>query len=52
MCISLLFHWFNGQKLYYIYVFFTQRMTDFDRLKRIIDDGTIVFLTSLLIDLT
>ena len=39
-------------KLYYIYIFFTQRTTDFDRLKRNMNDGTIVFLTSLLIFLT
>ena len=39
-------------KLYYIYIFFTQRTTDFDRLKRNMNDGTIVFLTSLLIALT
>ena len=39
-------------KLYYIYIFFTQRTTDFDRLKRNMSDGTIVFLTSLLIALT
>ena len=39
-------------KLYYIYIFFTQRTTDLYRLKRNMDDGTIVFLTSLLIALT
>ena len=39
-------------KLYYIYIFFTQRTTDFDRLKRNMNDGTIVFLTSLVIALT
>ena len=39
-------------KLHYIYIFFTQRTTDFDRLKRNMSDGTIVFLTSLLIALT
>ena len=32
--------------------FFTQRMTDFERLKRNMNDGTIVFLMSLLIALT
>ena len=42
----------QGLKLYYIYIFFTQRMTDFDRLKRNMNDGTIVFLTSLLVTLT
>ena len=46
--ISLVQWW----KLYYIYIFFTQRTTDFDRLKRNMNDGTIVFLTSLLIALT
>ena len=39
-------------KLYYIYIFFTQRTIDFHRLKRNMNDGTIVFLTSLLIALT
>ena len=39
-------------KLYYIYIFFTQRMTDFDRSKRNMNNRTIVFLTSLLIALT
>ena len=47
----LLFHWFKDES-YYIYIFFTQRTTDFDRLKRNMNDGTIVFLTSLLIALT
>ena len=39
-------------KLYYIYIFFTQRTTDFGRLKRNMNDGTIVFLTSLFTALT
>ena len=39
-------------KLYYIYIFFTQRTTDLNRLKRNVDDGTIVFLMSLLIAVT
>ena len=39
-------------KLYYIYIFFTQRTTDFHRLKRNMNDETIIFLTSLLIPLT
>ena len=39
-------------KLYYIYIFSTQRTTDFDKLKRNMNDGTIVFLASLLIILT
>ena len=39
-------------KLYCIYIFFTQRTIDFHRLKRNMNDGTIVFLTSLLIALT
>ena len=39
-------------KLYYIYIFFTQKITDFDRLKTNMSDGTIVFLTSLLIAIT
>ena len=30
-------------KLYYIYIFFTQRATDFGRLKRNMNDGTIIF---------
>ena len=50
MCIVIwLGQWW---KLYYICIFFTERMTDFDRLKRNMSDGTIVFLTSLLIALT
>ena len=39
-------------KLYYIYIFFMNSMTDFYRLKRDMNAGTIVFLTSLLIILT
>ena len=39
-------------KLYYVYIFFSQKTTDFERLKRNMSDGTIVFLTSLLIALT
>ena len=46
--ISLIQWW----ELYYIYIFSTQRTTDFDRLKRNINDWTIVFLMSLLIALT
>ena len=47
--ISLVQWW----KLYYIYISFTQRTADFDRLKkRNMDDRTIVFLTSFLITLT
>ena len=38
-------------KLYYIYIFFTQRTTNFHRLKRNMNDGTIVFLKTLLIAL-
>ena len=34
------------------YTFSTQRTTDFNKLKRNMDDGTIVFLASLLIPLT
>ena len=47
MCIDLLFHWFSGEN--YIYIFFTQKTTDFDRLERIMNDGTIIFLMSFLI---
>ena len=51
MCLYLLFHCFSGENC--IYISFTQRTTDFDRLKkRNMNDGTIVFLTSLLIALT
>ena len=51
MCIYLLFHWFSGDN--YIYISFTQRTADFDRLKkRNMNDGTIVFLKSLLVTLT
>ena len=46
----LFFDWFSGD-IYCIYIFFTQRTTDFDELKRNMNDGTIVFLTSLLIAL-
>ena len=46
--ISLVQWW----KLYYIYIFFTKMMTDFDRSKRNTNNRTIVFLTSLLIALT
>ena len=41
--IILLVQWW---KLCYICIFFTQRMTDFDRLKRNMNDGTTVFLMS------
>ena len=34
------------QKLYYIYFFFTQRTTDFDKLKRNMNDRKILFLMS------
>ena len=51
ICIDLLFHWFSGENCM-IYIYFTQRTTNFDRLKkRNMNDGTIVFLTSLLITL-
>ena len=51
--VHLLFHWFSGESLYYIYISFTQRRTDFDRLKkRNMNDRTIILLTSLLITLT
>ena len=46
--ISLIQWW----KLYYIYIFFTQRATDVNRWKRNMNDGTIVFLTSFHIALT
>ena len=46
--ISLIQWW----KLYHIYIFFTQSTTGFNKLKRNMNDGTIVFLTSLLIALT
>ena len=50
MCIVIwLVQWW---KLHYIYISFTQRTTHFDRLRRNMSDGTIVFLTSLLIALT
>ena len=42
-------HWW---KLYSIYIFFTQRTKDFNKLKREMNDRTIVFLTSLLVVLT
>ena len=47
-----LFNWFSGSRsvvktvLYLHYIFLTQRRTDFDRLKRNTNDGTIAFLTS------
>ena len=47
--VILLVHWW---KFYYIYIFFTQSMTDFDKLKRNISDATIIFLMPLLITLT
>ena len=33
----LLFDWFSGEN-YYIYIFFTQRTADFDRLQRNMSD--------------
>ena len=47
LLISLIQWW----KLYYIYIFFTQRTTDFNRLKRNMNGGTTVFLTTFLIAL-
>ena len=52
MCIYLLFDWFEWWKLSYFYIFFTQRTTGFGRLKRNMNDVTMVFLMSLLIALT
>ena len=49
LCVIWLLQWW---KLCYIHIFFTQRTTDLGRLKRNMDDGTIVFLTSLLTSLT
>ena len=48
--VYLLFHWFSGENC--IYIFFTQRTTDFDKSKRNMNDGTIFFLTSLFSVLT
>ena len=39
-------------KMYYTYIFFTQSTKDFDKLKRNMSDGSVVFLTYLLIFLT
>ena len=49
--VYLLFHWFNGENCV-IFTFFTQRTTDFDKLKRNMNDGIIIFLMSLLSVLT
>ena len=46
VCIYLLFHWFRVKIVLCIYIFFTQRTTDFNRLKRNMNDGTIFLLTS------
>ena len=32
MCIYFLFHWFSGKNC--IFIFFTERMTDFERIKK------------------
>ena len=50
--VYLLFHWFSGENCIIFTFFFTQRTTDFDKLKRNMNDGTIIFLTSLLSVLT
>ena len=50
MCIYLLFHCFSGENCI-LYIFLTQGK-DFDRLKRNMNDGTVVFLKPLLIVLT
>ena len=51
--VYLFFIWLvQWWKLCYICIFFTQKTTDLDRLKRNMDDGTIVFLKSLLTALT
>ena len=45
--VSLFVIWLvQWWKLYCIYIFFTQRTIDFHRLKRNMNDGTIIFLTS------
>ena len=46
--ISLVQWW----KWYCIYIFFIQKRTDLERLKRNMNDGTVIFLMSLLITLT
>ena len=50
MCIYL-FHWFSGENCI-IFIFFTSERQTSKELKRNMNDGTMVFLTSLLIVLT
>ena len=49
---SCVFSLVQQWKLYYIYIFFIQKRTDLDRLKRNMNDGKIIFLTSLVIAVT
>ena len=51
MYIYLLFDWFGGEIVLHLYFLFNLWMRDFHRLKRNMNDGTIVFMTSLLIAL-
>ena len=50
--LYLFISFFQWWKLCYIYIFFIQRTTDFVRLRRNMNDETIIFLTFLLIALT
>ena len=51
MCVYFLFHWFNGESCMFLFLLHKRRQTS-KELKRNMNDGTIVFLTSLLIVLT
>ena len=52
MCIMCIYFIGSVVKTVLYFNFSTQRMKDFNKLKRNMNDGTIVFLTSLLIFLT
>ena len=51
MCVYFLFHWFSGENCMFLFSLYKGRQTS-KELKRKMNDGTIAFLTSLLIVLT
>ena len=51
MCVYFLFHWFSSENCMFLFSLFKGRQTS-KELKRKMNDGTIAFLTSLLIVLT
>ena len=42
-CVFIYYFIGSVVKIYYIYIFFTERKIDFDRLKRNMNDGKIIY---------